>query len=162
LDDLTIYGVEPSAYNQTGGGVYRLCTTCGSRDGMLGAYASVVSGFLGLLMAKAERQRRLSVVTGEPPRTGPTEVSDLGVLLILLGGAAVVAGQQTYVFGFIPLWGVAIIFFPIGLVCLLGSRTKSVNAAIQRLERKLDEAGISIRPSTRGSICIQCKACNPP
>jgi len=161
LHDLATCGVDISRFKQSGGRVYRLCTTCGTQDAMLGAAASVLAGFMGYLMVKAERRRRLLLITGERPSTGPAQIRELGILLILLGGAALLTGKDTYMLEPIPLWAAAFIFLPAGLLCVVGSKSTLLLAAFQRQERKLEESGLSAKPSNR-SICIQCHASNAP
>jgi ribosomal protein L40E len=160
MDDLSEYGVDTSRYKQAGGRVYHLCTTCGTQDAILGASASVLAGFMGLFMVKAERRRRLFLRTGERPGTGPVAVRELGLLLTLLGGAALLTGRDIYILDYIPLWAAAIVFLPVGLACLLGSRNAVVLGAIHSLERKLEESGLSTQRTNRSIICTQCKGSN--
>jgi len=159
VQELAPYGVDIARYKQAGGRVYRLCTTCGTHDAILGASASVVAGFMGLLMVKADRRRRQSLLMGEKPETGPVEVRDLGILLILLGGAALLIGRGAYILDYVPLYAAAIIFLPVGLVCILGSKSRLLLTAIHKLEKKSEESGLSPKPSNR-SICLQCHAPN--
>jgi hypothetical protein len=152
-------GIDLSRYSSSGGRVYSLCTTCGGSDGVLGLLVFGLAGFLGLLMVKAEKRRRLFVATGQRPGTGPGEIKDLGLLLILLSGAALFTGHGTYLLGFIPLWTAALVFLPIGLICLFGSKSRLLNVLIKGLDRRMVEAGLS-REAVPHRICPHCRAPN--